>query len=362
MQFDVRELDAMPAKTAAVVVAESAIPLAAVFSACLLARLVLDPYVVPSDFVAHRAYFFETEITDSVRDALALGACAAPAAPVAAVAIARSSGSHAAAILGRVTALNDVAGVVVIGLICAYFRPADALSAWHLPHIAWLFVTLGLGGVLGILSYVLVRSASSAAEEMAYLLGAIGLSAGMSGFLGISPLVSCAIAGALLTNLPYRNIARLKSTIALVERPLYLIFLLVAGALWDPSGWEGWALVPIFVFSRVAGKLIGAVVAKSAGPEGLPDAGTLGLALSPQSPIAIATIVSYVTLYRPLTPGAQALSWLMTACIGGAVLTELTVQAIARLRGGLRLSDTREGSIVSIPPMARVPTDPGIGE
>ena len=166
----------------------------------------------------------------------------------------------------------------------------------------------------------------------------------------------------MAANLPYRNIARLKATIALVKRPLYLIFLLVAGALWDPTGWEGWALVPIFVFSRVAGKLIGAVVAKSAGPEGLPDAATLGLALSPQSPIAIATIVSYVTLYRPLTPGAQTLSWLMTACIGGAVLTELTVQAIARLRGGLRLSDTRDGSIVSIPPMARVPTDPGIGE
>jgi len=285
---------------------------------------------------------------------------------VAAVAIAGGSGSNAAKLLGRVTALNDVAGVVVIGLICAFFRPGDALSAWRLPIVAWLFVTLGLGGVLGILTYVLVRSAKTAAEEMAYLLGAIGISAGMSGFLGISPLVSCAIAGALLTNLPHKNLDRLKATIGLVERPLYLIFLLVAGALWDPTAWEGWALVPIFVFSRVAGKLFGAIVAKSAGPEGLPDAGTLGLALSPQSPIAIATIVSYVTLYRPLTAGAHALPWLMTACIGGAVLTELTVQAIARVRGGLGISDLRSPSMVSAPPppmhVPRVPTDPGVGQ
>src|SRR5262249_36577534 len=149
MQFDVRELDGMPQKTGAVVVAESAIPLVATFGACFLARMVLDPYFVPSDLTSHRAYFFETEITDSLRDALALGACAAPAAPVAAVAIARGSGSVAAKILERVTALNDVAGVVVLGLICAYFRPADAFGAWRLPHIAWLFVTLGLGGVLG---------------------------------------------------------------------------------------------------------------------------------------------------------------------------------------------------------------------
>ncbi len=365
MQFDVRDLDTMPDRTGAVVVAESALPFAATFGACLVALIVLDPYFVPGDIVAHPASFFETELTDSLRDALALGACAAPAAPVAAVAIARSAGSAAANILGRVTALNDVAGVVVLGLICAYFRPSDALGAWHLPHIAWLFVTLGLGGVLGILTYVLVRGAKTSAEEMSCLLGAIGISAGMSGFLAISPLVTCAIAGALLTNLPHRQLGRLKATIQIVERPLYLIFLLVAGALWDPTGWEGWVLVPIFVFSRVAGKLIGAVVAKAAGPEGLPDAGTLGLALAPQSPIAIATIVSYVTLYRPLTRDTPALSWLMTACVGGAVLTELTVQAIVRARGGLRLSDLRDVSMVSVPPpplpMARMPTDPGLG-
>src|SRR5262245_48002412 len=58
MQFDVRELDEMPKRTGAVVVAESAIPFLATSAACLLARAVLDPYVVPSDLVEHRAYFF----------------------------------------------------------------------------------------------------------------------------------------------------------------------------------------------------------------------------------------------------------------------------------------------------------------
>ena len=76
-----------------------------------------------------------------------------------------AAGSAAANIIARVTALNDVAGVVVIGLICAFFRPTDALSAWKLPHIAWLFVTLGMGGVLGILTYILVRSARNAGRR-----------------------------------------------------------------------------------------------------------------------------------------------------------------------------------------------------
>jgi Kef-type K+ transport system membrane component KefB len=335
MHFDVRDLDRMPPKTGNVVVAESAIPFFTTASACVAALLCLGI----------------TKL-DSLRDALALGACAAPAAPVAAVAIARSSGSLAAAIVARVTALNDVAGVIVIGLICSYFRPSDEVAAWHLPHVVWLFFTMGLGGVLGILTYILVRSARSSSEEVAYLLGSIALSAGMSGYLGISPLVACAIAGALLTNLPHRDIERLKKTMAVVERPLYLIFLLVAGALWNFRAWQGWFLCPVFVFSRVGGKLIGAHVAKRTGPSELPDAGTLGLALSPQSPIAIATIVSYVTLYRPAAGSTETVGWLMTACIGGAVLTELTVQAIARARGGLDFRDLRHPSLAdgSLPP------------
>jgi hypothetical protein len=334
MQFDVRELDDMPDRLENVVFAESGLPFAATTLTCLLALFALGRS--PQLGVLDR---------DSLRDALALGACAAPAAPVAAVAIARSAGSVAAGLVARVTSLNDVAGVVVLALICAFFRPSDELSPWKLPHVAWLLVTLGLGGILGILTYVLLRSAHGLAEEMAYLLGAIGLSAGMAGYLAISPLVPCCIAGALLTNLPLSDRASLRATIVQVERPLYLIFLLVAGASWDARSWQGWVLVPLFVLSRVGGKIAGARLAVRTGPRQLPDAGTLGLALSPQSPIAIATVVSYTTLYRPASPGF--VDWLTTAVVGGAVVTELGVQAIARMRGGLRFD---RPSLVSVPP------------
>jgi Kef-type K+ transport system membrane component KefB len=361
MHFDVRELDSLPPKTGNVVVAESAIPLAAAAIACALVLIGLDPLWGATGGPTFREQLTLSFQRASLRDALALGACAAPAAPVAAMAIVRGSGNAAAQLIQRVTLLNDVAGVAVIGLICAFFRPTDLLSAWKLPHIAWLFFTLGLGGVLGILTYMLVRSARSQAEEMALLLGSVALSAGMSGYLAISPLVTCAIAGALLTNLPHKRMRALKETIATVERPLYLIFLLVAGALWDPRAWQGWVLALVFVLSRVGGKLMGAHVAKRVGPEDLPDPDTLGLALAAQSPIAIATIVSYVTIYKNAEGTNAALPWLMTTCIGGAVLTELVVQLIARSRGGLQFDrDMSRPSIVSIqaPPMATAPEAP----
>ncbi|HWL86604.1 MAG TPA: hypothetical protein VNO21_12425, partial [Polyangiaceae bacterium] len=58
---------------------------------------------------------------------------------------------------------------------------------------------------------------------------------------------------------------------------------------------------------------------------------------------------SYATIYRPHAVEARSLGWLMTACVAGAVLTELTVQTIVRLRGGLPI-DFRSPSMVSIPP------------
>src|SRR5262249_33942800 len=139
-------------------------------------------------------------IASSVHDNLALGACTAPAATVAAVAAAGSAESVAARVVARIAALNDVADVGVLALVRAFFRPTDDLSAWKLPHVAWLFVALGIGGVLGILAYILLRGARGVAEEMAYLLGAVALSAGMAGYLAISPLIVCCVAGALLTN------------------------------------------------------------------------------------------------------------------------------------------------------------------
>src|ERR1019366_6374264 len=80
MQFDVRELDTLPEKSGAVVLAESAIPLVLTAGACALA-------------------LFGLESEWSLRDALVLGACAAPASPIAAVALARSSGSRSASIV-----------------------------------------------------------------------------------------------------------------------------------------------------------------------------------------------------------------------------------------------------------------------
>jgi Kef-type K+ transport system membrane component KefB len=354
MHFDVRELDRLPDKFGSAVVAESALPFLMVTGVAAIVLLGLDGSWGFSD--VHSARDFLGLVTKySLRDALTLGACAAPAAPVAAVALALSSGSASARLVRAITTLNDVGGVFVMALICSFYRPTDQHAAWQLPHIAWLFVTLGLGGVCGILTYILLRSAANPSQEIALLLGATAISAGMSGYLGITPIVTCTIAGALLTNLPFAGMTRVKDLMRKVEDPLYLIFLLVAGALWDPTAWQGWLLAPIFLIGRLSGKLFGAHIATRTGPETLPEPMNLALALAPQSPISIATVVGYAVLYKPVQEGAS-LSWLMTACIGSAVATEICVQIIARIRG--ELSFEGRASMPSIMDLRTVPPPP----
>lgn len=220
LQFDVRELDTLPEKTGAVLFAETALPLATTTVACAAVLFALDPSWSLSQFETARDALAGLSQRPALRDALALGACATQAAPVAAVAIAGSTGSLSARIVAHIARLDDAGGAFVLAVICAFFRPTDAVAAWKLPHIAWLFVTLGMGGLFGLLTYVLLRGAKSPTERFSLLIGAVGLSAGMSGYLAISPIVTCAIAGALLVNLPFKHIAQLRASITEIERPL----------------------------------------------------------------------------------------------------------------------------------------------
>ncbi len=311
LHFDVRKLDALPASLGPVIVIESLVPMLTTAGLCGMALLGMGVPWASNDYA---------------RDALVLAACAAPSAPISMEIWERRVGLKAARMIDEVTSIDEVTGLVLLGVVAILFRPDNIATSWVLPPSAWLLVTLGLGGVLGILTYVLLRGARNAAEELTLLLGAVALSAGVAGYLALSVPVVCAIAGALLANLPIRDLEGLKKTLLDVERPIYLIFLLVVGATWRPLEWQGWVLAPAFVLARVAGKRLGAIWSKRVGPKGLPSARMLAIALAPQSPISIVVIVSATTLYQGDAP--ERVRWAINAVIIGGVLTEVVVRML----------------------------------
>src|SRR5262249_50276686 len=151
-----------------------------------------------------------------------------------------------------------------------YFRD-PAAGTWSLPSTAWVFVSLGLGVAIGVLIFAMVRVPVSNAEFLAVVLGGIAFASGLAGYLQLSPIVICFLAGVLVTNFPNDQRDSIFRILYDLERPVQLLFLIVAGAVWVPDDWRGWALVPLFVVGRIAGKYAGVVASRATVGAALPS-------------------------------------------------------------------------------------------
>ena len=243
--------------------------------------------------------------------------------------------------IARLGVLDDIAGIVGLALLGAFFRPGGGGIAWQIPAGAtWVFITLGLGATLGIVVYAILRRPAAGAESTLLVLGSVAFGAGMAGYLSLSPIVVCFLAGVILANLPGDYKEPLRATLERLERPIYLLFLVVVGALWHIGDWRGWLLMPIFVVLRLVGRRIGIGVARRQGAEELAGEVAPGLIAAPMGALSIAIVVNVQETYQD-----GAIPWMLTAVLGGAIVTEIFVQLSARLR-----SFARRSTSASAPP------------
>jgi len=306
-QLDIRVLDRVPKGTAYLILVEALLPF--VITAAICGTVML-------------AFGLSWHDPAVWRDVILLGAAAAMTAPRKFRGFANRTwheGRGADVLLGQ---LDELVGVIGLLFITAYFRDA-AETTWHIPSTAWVFVSLGLGVAIGVLIFAMVRVPQSNAEFLAVVIGAIAFASGLAGYLQLSPIVVCFLAGVLVTNFPNDQRESIFRILNHLERPVHLVFLIIAGALWDVADWRGWALVPLFVVGRVVGKYAGVLASKTAVgallPAGFADQRQL---VAPMSGLSIALVISVGSLYHD-----TGLAWVVTAVIGGAMASELLVQA-----------------------------------
>lgn len=261
------------------------------------------------------------------RDVILLGAAAAMTAPRKFRGFANRTWREGRGVDVLLAQLDDLVGVIGLLFITAYFRDATS-STWALPSTAWVFVSLGLGVAIGVLIFAMVRVPVSNAEFLAVVLGGIAFASGLAGYLHLSPIVVCFIAGVLVTNFPNDQRDSIFRILHHLERPVHLLFLIIAGAVWQPDDWRGWALVPLFVAGRALGKYAGVIASKTAVgallPSGFADQRQL---VAPLSGLSIALVISVQSLVAD-----HGLSWVVTAVIGGAIATELLIRDPSRER------------------------------
>lgn len=275
-----------------------------------------------------------------VRNALILGACAAVSAPSGVRALEHGGlmRPEVARAMRRVAALDDVMALLVLALVTSAFRPLTS-DAWALPPLGWLFLQIGMGVVLGGVTVGALRIASNAHEEFAMTLGAVAFTAGLGSAVGFSPLVVACVAGVVVENLQVS--ARTPSSLTTasrmreLERTVYLAFFVVVGAMWQPSIRAGWLLLPVYVFARLGGKLLGVRAARAdvmrpaEGPMSDGDVRAHWVSLMPASAVSIALVVSAQTAYPSILRGS-----LETVVIVGALASEILFRAGTWLLGG----------------------------
>jgi Kef-type K+ transport system membrane component KefB len=317
-RFDARLAQGLPGGAGPLVVLSTLLPFA----------LVVAAFSIALPWISGTGEGFDFGNPVFVRDALILGTAAAMTAPPVAGLFASRDARQ---VVSRILRLEEVAGVLGLALVAAFFRPHGPDISWQLPGTAWFLVTIGMGSVLGILVHAILQRPAGPAEFLVLTLGSISFAAGAAGYLHLSSVVVAFVAGVLLANFPGSYHERLREILRRLERPVYLIALVIVGAVWQVDDWRGWALMPVFMATRLVGKSLATRVATRGGALALGLEERAALAVSPIGALAIAIVVNAQLLY----PGGS-ISLIVSAVIGGGVLTEIFVQLARRRRARLR--------------------------
>jgi CBS domain-containing protein len=174
---------------------------------------------------------------------------------------------------------------------------ADALiGTGHDSVLATTFILLGeiigaigLGFLAGVLLYFLLKFIRDDDKMLAFSIASLLLVVGVSMILDIGPILPAMTLGITMANLAPRES---KSAFGLVEKfspPIYISFFVLAGAHMKFGKIAPWivAMIVVYVFSRGAGKVVGAWFgAKYSGAPAVVRK-YLGICLLPQAGVAI---------------------------------------------------------------------------
>ncbi len=220
--------------------------------------------------------------------------------------------------------LDAVVGIVALQITYSIYRPAAmAAGAAPVAQPGLVGLAFGLGVVCGIVFLWLTRLRPAREELVLFLLGMCAFAAGAALRWGLSPLFVSVTTGAVVANFG-RARDRVMRVLERWEKPVYLIFLLLAGALLrTPTLWIV-ALAVGYALLRALAKVAAAGALSAVLPLGFSVPRTLGLGLVPQGGISLAMAASGVLVYSTLgLPHVGAEPTLFTVIVLGVVVSEL---------------------------------------
>jgi hypothetical protein len=197
-------------------------------------------------------------------------------------------------ILGFVAGIDAIVGLVILGFSFCFNKPGPIFDSAMNETAFYLAVSSAIGVITGGLLHMLTRIRCSQEELLLFTIGIVVFSAGAAAYLRLSPLFITATAGFVIANTKSAKV-RISRALTTLEKPLYIVVLLLGGAMLKPD--IGWVfllgLSALYITLRASGKIIGGCVSSLAlrKPQNLPA--HLGLGLVSQGGIAAPMAVSF---------------------------------------------------------------------
>lgn len=230
--------------------------------------------------------------------------------------------------LRRAAGFGDLMSVGAFGVLFCIFHQANT-GATATSASLWIIITVLLGLALGGLFSVFLGGHEDNHSRFLALVGIITFSSGAAFFLDLSLLTVNMILAFVVTN-SLQDGSGVRETLASTRRPMSLVLLVFAGALWEPPWHGSWtfdamfapiAITVAYIAVRMGGKLLGCWVG-AIGTDLRPD---LARGLMAQGDEAIAMALSLKLVYD-----GPAIDVAYTAILGSVIVHELLAPRILK--------------------------------
>jgi len=255
-----------------------------------------------------------------------LGAIAVASSLQGARIAARSLGHRnlAVRLLEVASGLDALIAITMLSVALAIFHQPVGAPVREPTPTEWVVIALAVGVVGGWLFHLFLGEERSLDRLFIAVAGAVVLTTGAANYVGMSALLPGVLLGFILVNTT-RQRAKVGTLLEKVDRPLYFVMLICAGALWSPSAQDVFVPVLAFLVLRGVGKVGGAWLASTANGLQPVFGPRWGLALLGQGGLAIALALDY-----SLSNAALRSSLVFTAALCSVLVTDLFSARLAR--------------------------------
>ncbi|MCY6370226.1 cation:proton antiporter [Clostridium ganghwense] len=231
----------------------------------------------------------------SIPFSITLGSIAAATAPAATLMVIKQYKAKGPVVntLLPVVAMDDAVGIIIFGISTtvagalmnntAHFSMVKAI---FFPFLEIIYALL-LGLAVGVLLSIISKKPEGEDQLLSMTIASLFFTIGISTSLNISPLLSCMMVGATITNIAPAN-TRTLSVIDRFTPPVFIAFFTIAGVELNLTMLTKVGIVGIaYILTRLVGKIIGAAIGSKLSKCPKTVQKYLGLTLVPQAGVAI---------------------------------------------------------------------------